>query len=104
MIRLEMKNCNINTEAVKISALSPGETDKYKYLTCKEILHPDQSTVIEQVKFTYSSLGKASEKQTKKIEDQAKKQVQVLKVLRPVEHEQKLKSIEGIFPKHLESV
>ena len=30
MIRLEMKNYNINTEATKISALSPGKTHKYE--------------------------------------------------------------------------
>ena len=33
----------------------------------------DQSRIIEQAKFTYSTLGKASEKQIKIIEEQAKK-------------------------------
>ena len=43
----------------------------------------DQSRIIEQAKFTYSTLGKASEKQIKTIEEQAKKkQVQTLKVLK----------------------
>ena len=33
------------------------------------MLSSDQSRIIEQAKFTYSSLGKAFEKQTKTIED-----------------------------------
>ena len=33
----------------------------------------DQNRIIEQAKFTYSTLGKASEKQIKTIEEQAKK-------------------------------
>ena len=59
----------INREAAKISALSSGEINKYEYLTGGE-----QQQIIEQVKFTYSPLGKAFEKQTKTIEDQGKKQ------------------------------
>ena len=39
--------------------------------------------MIEQAKFTYSPLGKAFEKQRKKIEEQVKKQVKVLKVWKP---------------------
>ena len=65
---------DINREAAKISALSSGKIDKYEYLTGEEILPSDQRRVIEQAKFTYSLLGKASEKQTKTIEDQGKKQ------------------------------
>ena len=37
-----------------------------------------QQQIIEQAKFTYSPLGKAFEKQIKKIEDQGKKQVDAL--------------------------
>ena len=37
-----------------------------------------QQQMIEQAKFTYSPLGKAFEKQIKKIEDQRKKQVDAL--------------------------
>ena len=44
-----------------MSALSSGKIDKYDYLT--EILPPDQSRIIDQVRFTYSPLGKAFEKQ-----------------------------------------
>ena len=38
--------------------------------------------MIEQAKFSYSSLGKALEKQTKAAEDQGRKQVEALKVLK----------------------
>ena len=55
----------INREAAKISALSSGKIDKYEYLTGEEILLSNQQQVIEQAKLTYSSLGKAFEKQTK---------------------------------------
>ena len=37
-IRDEKRKCDINREAAKISALSPGEIDKYEYLTGEEIL------------------------------------------------------------------
>ena len=63
---------NINREAAKISALSYGKIDKYEYFTGKEILPYDQKRVIVQAKFTYSSLGKALEKQIKAIENQGK--------------------------------
>ena len=53
----------INREAAKISAVSSGKIVKYEYLTGGEIVPPDQSRVIEQAKFTYSSIRKAFEKQ-----------------------------------------
>ena len=43
---------------------------EFLYLTVEEILSSDQSTIIEQDKFTYSPLGKAFEKQIKTIEKQ----------------------------------
>ena len=58
-IRDEKLEYNINREAVKISAWSSGKIDKFEYLTGEEILPSDQSRIIEQAKFTYSSLGKA---------------------------------------------
>ena len=61
-IRDENLQNNINKEAINISALSCGKIDKYKCLTGKEILPSDQKRVIEQSKFTYSSLGKPLEK------------------------------------------
>ena len=54
---------DINREAAKTSALSSGKINKYEYLTGKEILPSNQRQRIEQAKFTYSSLGKAFEKQ-----------------------------------------
>ena len=69
---------DINRQTAKISALSSGKIDKYEYLTGGEILTSNQQHITEQAKFTYSPLAKAFEKQTKTIEDQGKKQVDVL--------------------------
>ena len=79
--RDEKLQYDINREAVKISALSSGKIDKYEYLTGEEILPSNQKQIIEQARFTYSLLGKTFEKQTKTIEDQIKKQVDILKSL-----------------------
>ena len=54
-IRDEKIQYNINREAAKTIALSSGKIDKYEYLTGKEVLPSDQSTIIELAKFTYSS-------------------------------------------------
>ena len=59
----------------------------------------DQSRIIEQAKFTYSSLGKAFEKQIKAIEGKGIKQVEALKALKPENKEPE--STEEIFPKHI---
>ena len=56
--RNEKLQNDINREAAKISALASGKIDEYAYFTGKEIPPPDQSRVIEQVKFTYSPLEK----------------------------------------------
>ena len=53
--------------------------------------------MIEHAKFIFSLLGKAFEKQIKTIEDQGRKQIEASKVLKPVEHRKKPKSIKGIF-------
>ena len=66
-------------------------------LQVKKILPSNQRQIIEQAKFTYSTLGKAFEKQIKTIEDQGIKQVKALKALKPGEN-QELESIEGLFP------
>ena len=60
--RDEKLQYSINREVAKISALSPGEIDKCEFLTSEEIFPSEQSRIIEQVKFTYSPLGKALEK------------------------------------------
>ena len=64
-IRDEKLKFDINREAAKISALPSSKIYKYEYLTGKKILPSDQSRIMEQAKFTYSSLGKALEKQIK---------------------------------------
>ena len=72
-IRDEKLRYDINREAAKISALL-----SLYYL----ILTYNQQQIIEQVRFTYSPLEKAFEKQIKTIEDQGKKQVDALKFQR----------------------
>ena len=62
-IKDEKLQYDINREAAKISALSSGKIDKYKYLTDEEILPSNQQQIIEQAKFSSSPLGKAFEKQ-----------------------------------------
>ena len=47
MIRLEMKNYDMNREAAKISALSSGNIDKSEYLTGEDILTSNQQQLIE---------------------------------------------------------
>ena len=77
-IRDEKLQYDINREAAKISALSSGKIGKNEYFTGEEILPPDQRRVIEQAKFTYSSLRKAFENQTKTIEVLGKKQIDAI--------------------------
>ena len=81
-IKDEKLQYNINREAAKISALSSGKLHKYEYLTGEDILPSTQQQIIEQTKFTYSPLGKAFDKQIKTIEDQGKKQVDALNILK----------------------
>ena len=61
--------------------------NKYECLTGEEVLPSNQKQIIEQTKCICSPLGKAFEKQTKTIEDQGKKQVDTLKILKPKELE-----------------
>ena len=82
----EKLQCNINREAARISALSSAKINKYDYLTGEEILPSNQRQIIEQVKFTYSPLGKAFEKQIKTIENQGQKQVEALESLKDMEN------------------
>ena len=77
-IKDEKLQYDINREAAKISALTSGKIDKYEYLTGEEIFSSNQQQIIEQAQFTYSSLGKAFEKQTKTIEDKGEKQVKAI--------------------------
>ena len=74
---------DINREAAKILALSSSKIDKHEYLTGQEKLPSDQTIIAEQATFTHSSLGKVFEKQIKTFEEQGKKQVEALEVIRP---------------------
>ena len=91
-----MKNYNtiLIKKQQKISPLSAGKIEKYKYLTCQEILPSSRRQILEQASFTYSSLGKALDRQTEK-------QVVSLKSLNLSNKTNELKQIEGIFPKNL---
>ena len=66
-IRDEKLQYDINREAAEISAKSSGKFHKYKYLTGEDILPSNQQQITEQVRLTYSPLGKAFEKQIKTI-------------------------------------
>ena len=66
-IRDEKLLYDIYREAVKISTLSSGKTDKYEYLTGEELLPSNQQQIIEQAKFTYSPFRKAFKKQAKQL-------------------------------------
>ena len=78
-IKDEKLQYDINREAAKISTLSSGKLDKYKYLTGEEILPSNQQQINQQAKFTYSPLEKVFEKQIKTIKDQGNKQVKAIK-------------------------
>ena len=66
-IRDEKLLYDIYSEAVKISTLSSGKTDKYEYLTGEELLPSNQQQIIEQTKFIYYPFGKAFKKQAKQL-------------------------------------
>ena len=91
-IKDEKLQYNINREAAKTSGLSSSKLHKYEYLTGEDILPSNQQQIIEQTKFSYSPLDKAFDKQIKTIEDQGKKQVEVLEKLKPKEE---IKPTEG---------
>ena len=77
-IRDEKLQYDIDREAAKISALSSGKINKYEDLTSEEVFLSNQKQIIEQTKFTNSSLGKAFEKQIKAMEDQTEKQIKAI--------------------------
>ena len=83
-IKDEKLRFDIYREAEIILAPSSGKTDKYKYLTGKEILLSDQSRIIEQEKFTYSPLGEVFGKTYKNSWKTRKKQVETLEFLKPI--------------------
>ena len=89
----KIRNQTLQYNQQKILALLISKIDKYENVLGEEILPTDHSRMIEQPNFIYSSLGEALEKQTEVIDDQGKKQVEALKVLKPEDHPQKPKSI-----------
>ena len=60
----------------------------------------DQNRIIKQAKFTYSPLGKPSEKQIKTVTNQGIKQVEAFNALKSEENKEDIKSTEGSFPKN----
>ena len=83
-IRNEKLRYDINREAAKISALSWSKIDKYEYLTAEEIWSSNQKQIMEQAKFTYSTLEKTFEEKIKTIEDQGGKPVKTLNTLKAI--------------------
>ena len=81
---------DINREAAKILALSSGRIHEYEYLTYEDILPSNKQQIIEQARFTYFPLGNTFEKQTKTIEDQGQKQIDLLESLKPKEQTKRL--------------
>ena len=77
-IRDEKLQYDIN----RVSALSSGKIHKCEYLTDEDILPTNQQQILEQAKLTYFPLGKAFEKQIKKVEDQGQKQDKALNILK----------------------
>ena len=72
MIRLEMRNYSMVLMEKQLKYQLYQEV--YEDLTGEDILPSNQQQIIEQARFTYSPLGKAFEKQKKKIEDHGQKQ------------------------------
>ena len=64
-IKNENLEYDINREAAKILAILSGKIDNIWISYRQRNITPDQSRIIEQAKFKYSSLGKAFEKQIK---------------------------------------
>ena len=86
MIRLEIKNYNrtLIEKLQKYQLYYQAKIYKFEYLTGEEILLSNQQQIIGQVKFTYSPLGKAFEKQKKTIEYQGEKQIEAIQDKRPI--------------------
>ena len=72
MVKSKMKNCNTILTEYHQNYHHYHQVN-HEYLTGEETLASDQTKIIEQAKFAYSSLDRAFEKQIKTIEDQGKK-------------------------------
>ena len=95
IIRLGMKKYNmiLTDKQQKHQQFSSGKTDKYEYFTGKEMLRSPRRQIIEQAKFICCPLGKALEKQIKK--------VGALNSLDLSNKKDELKQVEGIFPQNM---
>ena len=69
---------DIKREAAKISTSTSGKIDKCEYLTEEKILPPGKGRIMEQVKHTYSPLGKVFKKQIKTTEIHGEKQIKAI--------------------------
>ena len=69
---------DIHREIVKLSTLSSGKNDEYEYLIGKEVLPSGPTQIIQQGRFTYSSLRKTFEKQTNTIKKHGDKQTKII--------------------------
>ena len=90
-IKANKAHYELDREAAKISALSSGELEKYKYLTGEDLGYkPD---VIQKAKFEYSTLGFVFNKGL----DESDKKEGLLKRLKNIEDksEEQLKVIEN---------
>ena len=89
-IKTNKAQYDLDREAPKISALSSGELEKYKYLTDEDLGY--KSDVIQKAKFEYSPFGKAF---NKGLDESDKKGL--LKRLKNIEDtsEEQLKMIEN---------
>ena len=77
-IRDEKPQYSVNREEEKISTLLSDKIDKHDYLKGEGILLFDHIRILEQAKFTYSSLGKEVKKQIEKSEDQSEKRKKIM--------------------------
>ena len=79
-IRDEKLQCDINRDSAKISPLSSGKIDKYKYLTGEEILPSHQRQITEQAKFTYSPRENAFENKLKYLKNKEENKEMLLQI------------------------
>ena len=61
---IKANQAQYNLKVVKISELSSGELEKYKYLAGEDLVY--KQGVVKKAKFQYSPLGKGSEEDAKK--------------------------------------
>ena len=80
-IRDEKLQFNINREAAKISSLSSGKINKYKYLTGEEILPSNQKQIIQQAKLLILFLVKLLKNKQKQLKIKEKNKSKQLKII-----------------------